>query len=90
MATGVAHPTGKPAEHRPRVLPVSHCHRASSRPNQPRPGRKTDMTDAEGICDLVALSLVRPSFVPPPIRRLRDLTRRRTILLAETHPRSSG
>jgi hypothetical protein len=35
MATGVAHPTGKPAEHRPRDLPVSHCHRASSRPNQP-------------------------------------------------------
>src|SRR5919109_1627717 len=48
------------------------------------PGRKTDMTDAEWICDLVAHGLVRPSFVPPPpIRRLRDLTRRRTILLAE-------
>jgi transposase len=48
------------------------------------PGRKTDMTDAEWICDLVALGLVRPSFVPPPpIRRLRDLTRRRAILLAE-------
>jgi transposase len=48
------------------------------------PGRKTDMTDAEWICDLVALGLVRPSFVPPPsIRRLRDLTRRRAVLLAE-------
>jgi transposase len=48
------------------------------------PGRKTDMTDAEWICDLVALGLVRPSFVPPPpIRRLRDLTRRRAIPLAE-------
>jgi transposase len=48
------------------------------------PGRKTDMTDAEWICDLVALGLVRPSFVPaPPIRRLRDLTRRRAILLTE-------
>src|SRR4051812_47636206 len=48
------------------------------------PGRKPDMTDAEWICDLVAHGLVRPSFVPPaPIRRLRDLTRRRTILLAE-------
>src|SRR4051794_29937013 len=48
------------------------------------PGRKTDMTDAEWICDLVAHGLVRPSFVPPaPIRRLRDLTRRRAILLAE-------
>lgn len=45
------------------------------------PGRKTDL---EWICDLVAHGLVRPSFVPPaPIRRLRDLTRRRAILLAE-------
>jgi transposase len=48
------------------------------------PGRKTDMSDAEWICDLVAHGLVRPSFVPPaPIRRLRDLTRRRSTLLAE-------
>lgn len=48
------------------------------------PGRKTDMTDAEWICDLVAHGLVRPSFVPPPpIRRLRDLTRRRSLLLAD-------
>jgi transposase len=48
------------------------------------PGRKTDMTDAEWICDLVAHGLVRPSFVPPPpIRRLRDLTRRRAILLGD-------
>src|SRR4051794_5507091 len=47
------------------------------------PGRKTDMTDAKWICDLVAHGLVRPSFVPPPpIRRLRDLTRRRAILPA--------
>lgn len=48
------------------------------------PGRKTDMTDAQWICDLVAHGLVRPSFVPPPpIRRLRDLTRRRAILTAD-------
>src|SRR4051794_6979530 len=48
------------------------------------PGRKTDMTDAEWICDLVAHGLVRPSFMPPPpIRRLRDLTRRRSILLGD-------
>lgn len=48
------------------------------------PGRKTDMSDAQWICDLVAHGLVRPSFVPPPpIRRLRDLTRRRGILIAE-------
>jgi transposase len=43
------------------------------------PGRKTDMSDAEWICQLVEHGLVRPSFVPPPeIRRLRDLTRLRT------------
>ncbi|HCT79089.1 MAG TPA: IS110 family transposase [Micromonosporaceae bacterium] len=48
------------------------------------PGRKTDMADAEWIADLVAHGLVQPSFIPPqPIRRLRDLTRRRTLLLAE-------
>jgi transposase len=48
------------------------------------PGRKTDMTDAEWICDLVAHGLVRPSFVPgPPIRWLRELTRRRSVLLRE-------
>lgn len=48
------------------------------------PGRKTDVKDAEWICDLVAHGLVRPSFVPPPpIRRLRDLTRRRAVLLAD-------
>ena len=48
------------------------------------PGRKTDMVDAEWIADLVAHGLVRPSFVPPaPIRRLRDLTRRRALLTTE-------
>jgi transposase len=48
------------------------------------PGRKTDMSDADWICDLLAYGLVRPSFVPPaPIRRLRDLTRRRTLLLRD-------
>lgn len=48
------------------------------------PGRKTDMTDAQWIADLVAHGLVRPSFVPaPPIRQLRDLTRRRALLVAE-------
>src|SRR3954447_2818581 len=35
--TGVAQPNGKPAEHKPRDLPASRCHRASSRPNHPRP-----------------------------------------------------
>jgi transposase len=48
------------------------------------PGRKTDMADAQWICELTAHGLVRPSFVPPqPIRRLRDLTRRRAVLTAE-------
>jgi Transposase len=33
------------------------------------PGRKTDVQDAEWICQLVEHGLVRPSFVPPkPIR----------------------
>src|SRR3954454_13979818 len=40
------------------------------------PGRKTDVKDAEWICQLVEHGLVRPSFVPPKeIRHLRDLTR---------------
>jgi transposase len=48
------------------------------------PGRKTDATDAEWICDLIAHGLVRPSLVPPaPIRRLRDLTRRRSGLIQD-------
>lgn len=43
------------------------------------PGRKTDVKDAEWICQLVEHGLVRASFVPPrEIRELRDLTRRRT------------
>jgi len=42
------------------------------------PGRKTDMSDAEWLADVVAHGMVRPSFVPPPpIRELRDLARRR-------------
>jgi transposase len=45
------------------------------------PGRKTDVADAEWICQLVEHGLVRPSFVPPPaIRDIRELTRyRRTV-----------
>jgi transposase len=42
------------------------------------PGRKTDVKDAEWICQLVEHGLVRPSFVPPKeIRELRNLTRYR-------------
>jgi transposase len=29
------------------------------------PGRKTDMSDAEWLADVVAHGMVRPSFVPP-------------------------
>jgi transposase len=43
------------------------------------PGRKSDVIDSRWLCELVELGLVRPSFVPPPpIRRLRDLTRLRS------------
>ncbi len=42
------------------------------------PGRKTDLSDAEWLADVVAHGMIRPSFVPPPaIRELRDLTRYR-------------
>jgi transposase len=48
------------------------------------PGRKTDVMDAEWICQMVQYGLVRPSFVPPaPIRKLRDLTRYRTEVVRE-------
>jgi transposase len=42
------------------------------------PGRKSDKNDATWIADLLALGLIRSSFVPPaPIQELRDLTRTR-------------
>jgi transposase len=47
------------------------------------PGRKTDVSDAAWLADLGAHGLVRASFVPPPIRELRDLTRARTIITRE-------
>jgi transposase len=48
------------------------------------PGRKSDVADAEWICQLVEHGLVRPSFVPPkPIRELRDLTRYRRAQIDE-------
>ena len=48
------------------------------------PGRKTDVKDAEWICQLVEHGLVRPSFVPPrDIRELRDLTRYRKAQIEE-------
>jgi transposase len=48
------------------------------------PGRKTDVMDAEWIAKLIEHGLVRSSFVPPPpIRRLRDLTRYRTAIVRD-------
>jgi transposase len=48
------------------------------------PGRKSDVTDAEWIADLVAHGLIRSSFVPPAaIQELRDLTRSRKQLTRE-------
>lgn len=49
------------------------------------PGRpKTDKLDAVWLCKLAERGMLRPSFIPPkPIRRLRDLTRTRTVLTEE-------
>src|SRR5207237_9596847 len=47
------------------------------------PGRpKTDKLDAVWLCKVAERQMLRPSFVPPPpIRRLRDLTRYRVDLV---------
>ena len=46
------------------------------------PGRKTDVSDAAWIAQLLQHGLLKGSFVPPaPIRVLRDLTRHRTTLV---------
>jgi transposase len=48
------------------------------------PGRKSDVTDAEWIAQLLQHGLLRGSFVPPrAVRELRDLTRHRAQLTAE-------
>lgn len=48
------------------------------------PGRKTDINDAQWLCQLLECGLLRASFVPPkPIRALRDLTRYRKSLIQE-------
>jgi len=45
------------------------------------PGRKTDVSDAEWIAELLQHGLLRASFIPPaPQRELRELTRYRTRL----------
>lgn len=48
------------------------------------PGRKTDVKDAEWLCQLLEAGLLRASFVPPkPIRALRQLTRYRKTQVKE-------
>src|SRR5215475_14317001 len=48
------------------------------------PGRKTDVSDAEWIAQLLQCGLLRGSFVPPrSLRNLRDLTRHRAQLAGE-------
>jgi transposase len=48
------------------------------------PGRKTDVSDAAWLCQLLEAGLLRASFVPPkPIRALRNLTRYRKTQIQE-------
>ena len=48
------------------------------------PGRKTDVKDAQWLCQLLEHGLLSSSLVPPkPIRELRDLTRYRKSLVWE-------
>jgi transposase len=48
------------------------------------PGRKTDVKDAEWLCQLLEAGLLKASFVPPkPIRVLRQLTRYRKAQIKE-------
>ncbi len=48
------------------------------------PGRKTDVSDAAWLADLLAHGLVRASFVPErPTQELRDLTRTRKQLMRQ-------
>jgi transposase len=48
------------------------------------PGRKSDVSDAEWIAQLLQCGLLRGSFVPSrELRNLRDLTRHRTQLTGE-------
>ena len=48
------------------------------------PGRKTDVKDAEWLCQLLEAGLLAASFVPPkPIRQLRNFTRYREAQIKE-------
>lgn len=48
------------------------------------PGRKSDVSDAMWLADLLAHGLIRGSFVPPtPVQEMRDLTRTRKQVVRE-------
>ena len=47
------------------------------------PGRKSDVSDAEWIAQLLQCGLLQSSFVPRRTRELRDLTRYRAQLVSE-------
>jgi len=48
------------------------------------PGRKTDVSDAAWLCQLLEAGLLASSFVPPkPIRALLNLTRDRKAQIGE-------
>src|SRR5256885_5169736 len=54
------------------------------------PGRKTDVSDAAWLCQLLEAGLLRASFVPPkPIRTLRNLTRYRQAHIGERQPEAN-
>jgi transposase len=54
------------------------------------PGRKTDVKDAQWLCQLLEAGLLKPSFVPPkPIRTLRNPTRYRKTQINDRQRESS-
>jgi len=51
------------------------------------PGRKTDVLDAQWLCQLLEAGLLKASFVPPkPIRTLRNLTKHQTDCVSCVDP----
>jgi transposase len=60
------------------------CLLVNARHVKQTPGRKTDVKDAEWLCQLAEAVLLKASFVPPkPIRALRNLTRYRKTQIQE-------
>ena len=60
------------------------CLLVSARHVKQVPGRKTDVKDAEWLCQLLEAGLLRASFVPPkPVRQLRNFTRYRKAQIKE-------